>query len=185
MGSLAVETEDKFIKVGLQVVRTERALVRAKQPSLHERRHSVSSWENVMRFQTGVPDNGASMYEIIANRLLVGCQTIGKDCRTKFNMGQEKRSQTFGIGAGNDLNAAAAESHGVGLLLYGHRNEDFSLGSSPALSRVNAADHRFIHFNSAGKPCVLGGSNRTAESMQHRPGGLVRTKPQKAMERFS
>jgi hypothetical protein len=98
-------------------------------------------------------------------------------------MSQKKGSQGVGPRIRNDLNAAAAESFWMGLF-YGHRDEDFACGPSPALAWANAANHRFIYFHIAGKPRVFRMPNGTTKSVKHRPSGFVGTKPHKTVERL-
>lgn len=172
----AVKSGGKFVQVGLHMVRTERALVGAEQPPFHERRHAMHSRENFVRVHTGSLDRCASMNVIIPCRQRVVRQSVGKYRGARFNMSQKKGSQGLGLSVGDDLNPAAAESFWVNLF-HGHRNEYLASSPSSALPRVNAANHRFIHFHIAGKPRVFGVPNGAEKSVQHRPSGLVGAKP--------
>ncbi len=178
-----VKSEGKFVQVGLHMVCAKRALVGAEQPPFHERCHAMDARENFVRFHVRGLEMCASKSIVIPGRQRVGRKSVGQYRGAGFNMSQEKRSQSVGLSVGNDLNAAATESFGVGLF-HGHRNENFSSSSSTALSWTDAADHRFIHLHIAGKPCVFGLPDGTTKPVQHRPSGLVGTKSHKAVERF-
>jgi hypothetical protein len=79
-------------------------------------------------------------------------------------MSQEKRPQGASLCVGNDLNAAATESLGLSLF-HSHSNEDFALRPAPTLSRSNAPNHRFIHFDIAAKPRMFGMPDGTTKSV--------------------
>lgn len=99
-------------------------------------------------------------------------------------MSHKKGAQSVGLSAGNDLNAAMTEAFWLELF-DSHRNENFAGSTSPALAWANTANHRFINFHNAAKPCVFGVPNCTTKSVQHRPSGLIGAKTQKTVERFS
>lgn len=181
--SSAIKSEGKFVQVGLHVIRTERALVGAKQPPFHESRHTVDSGEDFMRVHAGTPDGCALMSIVIPRRQRVGSQSVGENLGAGFYMGQEEGSQRIGLSVGNDLNAAAAESFWLDLL-HGHSNENLAGSPSPALSRASAANHRFVHLHITGKSRAFSVPNGTTKSVQHRPSGLVGPEPHKAVERF-
>lgn len=179
----AVKSEDKFVQVGLYMIRTERSLVGAEQPPFYQSRDAVDAGENFVRVHAGALDGCASMNVVIPRRQRVGGQSVGENLGAWFYMSQEEGAQRVSLSVGDDLNAAATESFWLELL-YGHSNEHLSSSPSPALSGASTAKHRFIHFHITGKSRAFGVPNGTTKSVKHCPSGLVGAKPHKAVERF-
>ena len=119
---------------------------------------------------------------ISAGRAQVSWQSVCQDGGPRLNGTQEKGSQGFALRVRNDLQPATAKAL-VGLL-YGHPDENFAGGASPALTWMNAADHCLVHFNNARKSRMTVVPNGAAQTMKHCPSGLVGTKSKKSVKRF-
>ena len=179
----AVKPKGKFVQVGLHMIRAERTLMGAQQPSFDEGRHAVDSGKYFVRVQARTLDGCASMNIVIPCCQRVRGQSVGENLGAGFYMGHQERSQRAGLGVGDDLNAAAAESFWLDLL-YGHSNQNFAGSPSPSFSGPGAANHRFVDLHITGKSRAFSVPNGTTKSVQHRPSGLVRAKPHKAVECF-
>lgn len=181
--SSAIKSERKFVQVGLKVICAERALVCAEQPSFRESGYVVGSWEDFVRIHAGTFDGYASMNIVVPRCKRVGGPSVGENFGARFYMGKQEGAQRISLSIGDDVHATTAESFWLDLL-HSHSNEDLAGSTSPTLSRTSTTQHRFIHFHHTGKSGAFSVPNGTTKSMQHCPGGLVGTKPHKAVKRF-
>lgn len=119
---------------------------------------------------------------ISTGRAQVRRQSVCQDGGSGLNGTQEKGSQGFGLRVRNDLQPATAKA--LAGLRYGHPDENFADGASPALSWMNAADHGLVHFNNAGTSRMTVLPNGAANTMPPCPRGLVGTTSKKSVKRF-
>ena len=92
--SSAVQAEDEFIQVGLQVVGANRPLMGAHQPPFCQSGDPVHSWEHFVRIFAGTLDRGTLVGVIDPGCSWIGCQSVSMDRGAGLTMSQEKGSQS-------------------------------------------------------------------------------------------
>jgi len=98
---------------------------------------------------------------------------VGNDRRTRLDVVGHEPVQRGGRGVSNRGHSAPAYALRLADL-HRDRRQDFLAGSSAPVARLLTTDPSLIHLHRAAQPVTTGAHQHGSQSMQHRPGRLVR-----------
>lgn len=183
LGLAAVEPERIFVEVSLQVIFFEGSLMSAHQPALNERRDTVYARQDFIGVLAGTFDGRSLMDVIVFCSAWIGCQPIGVDGRTRFDVPLNKGLERFSFGVGDNLQTAAPKAFG-GEQFHGDGHQYLAFGTASALALARASKNSLIHFNVSGQHIVPGMADCAPKPVQHRPGCLIGAESKNSMQRF-
>ena len=161
----------------------ERTLMRAHQPALNQRGNAMYARQDLVGLFAGAFDGRSLVDVFVFGGTGVGFQPVGVEGRAWFDMLLNKRLERFGIGVGNDLQAAAPKAFG-GEQFHGDSHKHLASSATPALAVPHTPKDSFIHLDVSGQHIMPGMTDCAAEPVQHRPGSLIGAEPEDPMKRF-
>ena len=172
-GAAAVEAEDEFIEVGLEVLATQ-PVIDAQSPDLEVGEDAVDPG------QDNVGGHLADDMGIVgdAGGPGVAGPTVGLGSGAGRQVGGEKGMQAGGRIIGHLAQTDAAGAGTAVLHLNGADNQHFALMAAPAAARQRivfaaADDFGFVDFDEAGEQAAAGGQHAAAQLGADQPSRLV------------
>ncbi len=177
----AVEAKAELVQVGSDVVGLDARLVRAELPALDERDDRMDSGKSLVCQLIRTLHVNRFVRICGANGSGIGPEPVGDEGRTRFHVLQQEAGEFWHPGILDDAYPCTSEIRCPNVLdCYCY--QDFPGGSSVTLTWLGCAQERLVHFHVTMQSFTTWTYQDRAVAMQHRPGGLVRAKPEHQLQ---
>ncbi len=154
------------------MLRADRAVPGAHDPTLHEREDQVRAGQRLVCGSPRGADRGGSERVMPTGGLRVGRPTVGDDGAAWLDVIEQELLQAAGAGVLEDAQTCAAKTPGV-VEFYGYSEQHLAQRSAPWDACFRAAEEGLVDLNIARKSVPSRPLHDRSVAMQHRPGGLV------------
>ena len=178
-----VKPECKFVQICLQMLLFERSLVRTHQPALNERCDPMYTRQYLVSLFTGTLYGGSVMDVFIFGCTWIGWQPVCIDRRAWLDVLLNKEFQCFGVGVGDDLQAAAPKPF-WGEQFHGNGHQHLALSAAPAFAVPHSSEYGFVNFHIPRQHIVSRMTDCAPKPVKHRPSCLIGAKSENSMQRF-
>ena len=169
-----VEPEGELIEIIIQMLRTNRSLMRAEQPSLEQRDGQVNSGEKILAQFVGVVEHLVSIAKI--PQPAVGSPPVGLNESSRLNNLNEswQKNRCRRISNANHSYPSDLPSISLG----GNQYQTLAGCTSSPLTLARTPDEGFIDFDNAAQTIPTGPHHSPAQLVQPIPSGSVASQTQ-------
>src|SRR2546426_1684280 len=177
-GRSAVEPENVFIQVVIQMGGLHCSLVGPQQPSFQQRSYPVHQRQQVItQF-----DRRPYYFVFVTERLqtAIAFPPIGFYKTPRLDDFSHSRLQTRLAGVSNSTQSNATDT--VFGLLSRHQHQGLPLRTPPTLTLSHTTNKNLVYLDGAGQPITSRANHRAAKFLQPVPGRVITAKPQYTLE---
>src|SRR5664280_2059831 len=182
LGGPAIEPEGEFVEVVVEMLGTDRTLMRSQQPPLQQGYDAVS-----VRKQIGLGSRQAQP-PLFARLMLIAkrCQTVistpsvGLHHAARLKAALDKATKAGGRCVGNPSHSHSPAFEPISL--YGDHNKCLLARFSALTSLLQGAPIRLIHLHQPVQPIPPGPNHGSPQLVQPRPGRSVTAKAQHTLQ---
>ena len=175
-----VEAKRKFIKIVIQMLRTNGALMSAEYPPFQKGHNTVYTRQKLRSGSTGTLDYSDFMNIAFCFQAAITFPSIGKNIAARFNGLRDERMKAFSGGVRDSVHTNS--SNRFPFLFRGHYNQGFFEGLSPSNAFFNASQVSFVNLDSSGQSISPRPDHSSSDFMKPSPRRFIATKPEDTLE---
>lgn len=179
-----IESKRKLVKVALQMIGLDGALVGAEKPSFEQGSHPVDTGHGDVSRITAIGDDSPSMNQSVSGEIVVATPAIGQHGGPARHGIADEWHQTCARRIRNTKHPYPSEALGRSQL-DGDRNQRLASRTTATLAAMFfTANQGFINFHLTAQAIAIWTNHRRAKAVQHRPRRLLGAEAQQALKRL-